>query len=995
MTQTKHKYFLFVLLMFFVASFVGNTWAGYTGKVKGRVFDEKTRAPLVGANVVLEGTYLGAAVDADGYYFILNVPPGTYTVKATMMGYAAMRKVKVVVNVDQTTVVDFPMRQEAVKGQTVTIVAKRPVVQLDVSSSQAIVTGKIAEERPADNLEEVLGAEPGISLRASADGTGLIVRGGELNETDIVIDGLSTRNERTQQPVTAINLTAIKEIEVLTGGFNAEYGNIRSGMVSVTTVEGSLDRYSLNINSRISPPARKHFGPSPFSTDGPFWKVYAGPDAFTGVTEDMVKSGKYPFTFIGWNEVARQFLADPDPNNDMTPQELLEVWKWHHRIRKYADKPDYIFDGSFSGRIPFTPVAFLLSQRYENLQLAYPFSRNNSIASTSLLKLTTHLSSNMKLSFNNAFILMRGVSGGIYEDTNGMITGTRQGTEYAQNALYWRYMWNDASYNPIQTMQYTGGLALNHVLSAKTFYDIRLDFTTYRTKQEPIAQRDTTGIKKIGNKYYDEAPWGYVGSDLKGTVTETYDILGDFLMSGGGRGQDHSRYWGLTLRADLVSQIDKHNQIKTGFTIGYTQLHERREINHTYTTQPYEEAPWKWWYYDKSPIKVGAYVQDKIEFEGMIANVGVRLDYLNMDVKPYNLDPNFIFANLPYTLTHFRAQNNSFSDLTTSGKEYKLYVSPRLGISHPVTATSKIFFNYGHFYQPPIYEHLYTVKPEARNATVPNIGVEWPRTISYELGFEQSIANTFLVHFMGYYKDVSNQLSEQDIVPLDGADVIHTWANNSYADIRGLELKIEKRVGRWWYGWVSVEYMVKSTGYTGLRHIYENRQLANQERERTNQIRGWPAPSVTANLNFRTPADFGPKVLGLRLLGDWHLNILQDWSDGGKELLNPQALLSEQHYADVIDYWNTDLLLEKRIHIGLTRVGFFMQVKNLFNFKGFPNPLYWNKYIDSLHFPWETGDQKGNDKIGEWNKPYIYLGWNTWAQFVNPRDIYFGLRIQF
>ncbi|MDZ7262118.1 MAG: TonB-dependent receptor, partial [candidate division KSB1 bacterium] len=520
-----------------------------------------------------------------------------------------------------------------------------------------------------------------------------------------------------------------------------------------------------------------------------------------------------------------------------------------------------------------------------------------------------------------------------------------------------------------------------------------MEYTNYKTKQEPIALRDTTGIKKIGNRWYDEAPWGYVGSAI-GSIIEKYDILGDFLMSGGGRGQDHSRYWGFGISGNLVSQINKHNQIKTGFTFDYTQFRERREVNHSQTTQPFEEAPWNWWYYNESPIKIGAYIQDKLEYEGMIANIGVRLDYLNPGTNPYNLDPQFIFSELPYTLTNWRSNNNSFSHLTTSETAYKLYWSPRLGISHPVTATSKIFFNYGHFYQPPVMDNLFTVRPYSRGATIPNIKAEWPRTISYEIGLEQSVANDYLIHFMGYYKDVSNQLSQQNIVSMDAENDISTWANNSYADIRGLELKLEKRVGRWWYGWVSVEYMVKSTGYTGLRYIYEDRQKAKQQREQTNQVRGWPVPSVTANLTFKTPATFGPRILGINVLGDWQLNVLQEWSDGGKELLNPEALLSERHYVDVIDWWNTDIHLEKRLRLGATRLGLFMQVKNLFNFKGFPSPLYWNKYVDSLHFPWETGDQKGNDKLGEWKKDYIDLGWNTWAQFINPRDIFFGVRIQ-
>jgi outer membrane receptor protein involved in Fe transport len=978
-------------------------WSAASGKISGRVFDKASDAPLIGANVVLTGTTFGAVTDAEGAYVILNVPPGAYSARATLMGHATLVQTGVTVSVNQTTTLDFAMQQEAITGQTVTVTAVRPPVQLDVSSSQIIITAESIENRPVDNLEEILAAEAGIHLRASTDGTGLLVRGGDLNETDIMVDGLSTRNERTQQPVVALNLTAIKEIEILTGGFAAEYSDIRSGMISIVTNEGSLDRYSLNLDSRLSPAARKHFGPSPYGTDGPFWRVFAGQEAFTGVTDEMVNSGQYPFTFIGWNEVARQLLADSNPGNDMTPQEALEVWKWQHRIRKYADQPDVILDGSFSGHIPGTQVGFLASQRYENLQLAYPFSRNNSLASTSLLNLTSQLSDNIKVTFNNAFILQKGVAGTIYEGSTGMITGSRQGTGYARDAIggdqSYRYMWNDASFNPIVSWQYRGGLTLNHVLSSKTYYDVRLEATQYRIKQEPIALRDTTGKKLIGGKWYDEGPWGYVGSKL-GSITEKYDILNQFLMSGGGRGQDHSNYWGVSLTSNLVSQVNRHNEVKTGFNVDFTRFHERREINHGQTTQPFAEAPWNWWYWNESPVRAGAFLQDKLEYSGMIANLGIRADYMQPGTAPFNLDPAFIFSRLPYTLENFQSSGNSFSGLTTTKKAYKLYLSPRLGISHPVTASSKIFFNYAHLYQPPVTEQLYTVKPYSRSATVPNLAAEWPRTIQFEIGYEQSLGMDYLLHVMGYYKDVANELSVQNIVAIDAENDVSTWANNSYADIRGIELKMEKRTGTWWYGWVQAEYMVKSTGFTGLRYIYEDRQLANEERENTVQQKGYPVPSLTANLTFRTPADFGPAVMGLKPLAEWRLDIFQEWSAGGKELMNPEARLSEQHWADIVDWWNTDLRVEKRFPVAGSRIGFYMQVKNLFNFKESPSPLYWTRYVDSLHFPWETGSQHGNDKLGEYptaknGKDYIDLGWNTWTQFINPRDIYFGLRIQF
>ena len=273
----------------------------------------------------------------------------------------------------------------------------------------------------------------------------------------------------------------------------------------------------------------------------------------------------------------------------------MEIWKWQHRIRNYADKPDYIGDVSISGPVPFTKIAFLLSQRYEDLQLIYPFSRNNSIASTTLLKLTTNITPKIKLSFNNQFMQMLGIAGSIYEGSTGLITGSREGSQYGRDVFFWRYIWNNAAFNPAEVQQYRGGLSLTHVINTKTYYDMRLEYTNYRIVQEPQGTRNPTGIKKIGDKWYDEAPWGYV----RGTsITEKYDILNEFLMSGGGRGQDHSQYHGIRFSTDFVAQLNRHNELKAGLEFDYTSFKERREINNSETSQPYTEAPYNWWYYN-------------------------------------------------------------------------------------------------------------------------------------------------------------------------------------------------------------------------------------------------------------------------------------------------------------------------------------------------------------------------------------------------------------
>lgn len=984
---------LFICLLVLVFSFAENVSGQGVGRITGRIMDQETNQPLVGVNVLLEGTMSGAASDLQGYYYIINIPPGMYTIRASMIGYSTQIVENARVHINETMTLDFNMVTEAIMGEEVIVIAERPAVKLDVSSSRNVLTVETVEASAVNSFEEILQMLPGISLSAGADGSGIIIRGGELNETDIVIDGLSTRDRRTQQPNTTINLTAINEVEILSGGFNAEHGNIRSGMINVVTKEGRLDRYTIAMDMRVSPPQQKHFGPSPYSIDGPFWTVYAGSDAMTGVTEQMVRSGQYPFTFVGWNEISRQRLADGNPETDMTPQELLELWKWQHRNRPYADKPDYVFDATLSGKIPMTSIAFMASQRYEDLQIAYPFSRNNSIASSSLVKVTSRPSDSMKLNINGAYNLQKGVSSGIYSTSYGMISGTRQGTQFARNTYYWTHLWNDAAYNPIETRQYRGGVALNHVLSPSTFYEVMVEYTNYGTKQVPIALRDTSCVKVIGTRCYDEAPFGYVSSDI-GRISEQWDVLGEFLMSGGGRGQDNSKYWGLGLSTFIVSQLNRYNQFQAGIDIEYSEHRERREINHEATSHPYEERPHYWTYYNANPINASAYIQNRLDYRDMIANFGIRVDYMHPQTNALNLDPEFIFEHLPYTLAQFREYGLSYDDLAISKKVYKLYVSPRLGISHPLTRQSKVFFNYGHFYQPPVIDQLYNIKPATRGATIPNIALEWPRTISYEAGFEISPASSYLVTFTGYYKDVTNQLSIQNIVSWDQDNNVTSWANNSYADIRGIELRLQKLYGDWWFGWVALEYSARSVGYTGFRYIYEDPLRAREQRESIAQNRSDPVPAISANLTFRTPEDFGPSIMGFRILGGWRLNIWQQWRDGGKMLMNPLDNFRQHNYAEVIDFINTDINLSKDMNVGTTRIGFYMQMTNLFNYKGIPNPQYWFRYIDSLKFPWLSGDRQGNDKIGEYKKDYIDLGYHTWNQWINPRHISFGLRVQ-
>src|ERR1700690_3138373 len=97
--------------------------AGTTGKVAGKITDAQTGEALIGVNILITGTSLGAASDLEGSYFIINIPPGTYQLKASAVGYTPVVLTEVKVFVDQTTRIDFKLQQQAIEIAGVEVVA--------------------------------------------------------------------------------------------------------------------------------------------------------------------------------------------------------------------------------------------------------------------------------------------------------------------------------------------------------------------------------------------------------------------------------------------------------------------------------------------------------------------------------------------------------------------------------------------------------------------------------------------------------------------------------------------------------------------------------------------------------------------------------------------------------------------------------------------------------------------------------------------------------
>ena len=228
----KRRWLLITLSCLLAA---GGAWAANYGKISGRVVDASTGQPLFGANVVITGTELGAATDINGQYTILQVTPGQYTVRALYMGYQAQELQGVAVRSNRIAEANFKLSQDAIVGETVVIVANRPVVEKDNTATLRTMSDEMIENLPTTTVSDVLRVQPGVVSTG-----GLHLRGGRSGEVTFMVDGVPMTNPLFSEisPSEMISRDAISEMQMISGTYSAEYGNAMSGIVNITTKEG-------------------------------------------------------------------------------------------------------------------------------------------------------------------------------------------------------------------------------------------------------------------------------------------------------------------------------------------------------------------------------------------------------------------------------------------------------------------------------------------------------------------------------------------------------------------------------------------------------------------------------------------------------------------------------------------------------------------------------------------------------------------------------------
>jgi len=783
----------------------GSAFSATTGKIQGTVIDAQTGEPLPGANVVIDGTQRGAVTDGNGYYVILLVEPGEYALTGSMVGYDAQRQTGVRVQSDFTSTIDFSIREASLELGEMVVIAERPAVEPDKTTSKYMMSAEDLAAVPiVRDMGEFLELQAGVSI--DAEGDELMIRGGDREDVAYVIDGVRVSTTDGSGSRTglgrSVNKSAVQELQVITGGYNAEYGNAQGGVVAMVTRDGG-SAYSGLFDYQFIPSGQKHWGANAY--------------------DSALHRGNNKWDDSDWVAQSIEIPADLDGDG------FNDVIQAHRRL-DYTGEMGHRMEGNFSGPLS-NDIVFFLSSRWRKTAAAFPDANQTTpFNSSSTAKLTYSASSSLKLRL-----------GGLYDKRDGTFGGPSAGgkLDLRNNGrnIFMSVANPTGDYQDVDNMYYLG---VTHSLSPKTFYELRLAYSG--------STRDTTNIQP----HFTVAPELTSDRTTDGHYT-IYREVTDW---------DRRSYKRTSLKADLSSQVNKQHFVKTGIEmIRYNNWFQ------SYWSAGPTNRRLEWFGKDfhsssfwpngenkgLNPMDVGIYLQDKIEFEGMIVNAGVRGEAFLQNTWVIDND-NFFGLKAPWN-----GMTRSQLIPQVKGNAIKAF-QPRVGVSHPVTEKSLVRFFYGKFAQRPQFHQLFQnefTSNEGKDGDLNGNGVIDPAerynefndsgsqfgtpylppefTVSFEVGLDWNFVSDYVLGLTTYYKASSDHLrgaSQQFIDPESAQYVtgIQGFAAGDWKDARGFEMNLRKKFSN---------MFSFNLGY--------NLQWADQGRNSATRRDVWPDSQFVAN----------------------------------------------------------------------------------------------------------------------------------------------------
>ena len=713
------------------------TASAQTGKLSGRVTDANGQ-PLIAASVLVVGTTYGAATDVDGVYNVLRIPPGTVSVRVSSIGYQTQVVEGVQIASNTTTELDVVLQDEVVAGEEVVVTAEQPIVDVTQTSTVQTIGRDDIAALPVQELNDVVNLQAGV-----VDGH---FRGGRLGEVQYQVNGVSVNNPYNNSSTVTLDRSVLQEVQVISGTFDAEYGQALSGVVNAVLRTGDANRYEASL------------------------EVFGGDYVSPGNDSTQVR------TFIGGRDSVATvayapYVSDIDPLNRLNAQ------------------------ASLSGPVPFVPgTTFLLNgQRLVNNGLLAGERRFVPTDSSDFERNVFNPSGDgevVPLEYNRRWSYLGKL-------TNTSIPNVQlayQAIGSFQEALgaNYAYRFNPDGVSTQTQVSLVHGADVLHTLSNNVFYELSLrqnyfDYSDYAF--ESLGTLPETGTRV---PLPDDSPYLAGGRPIgsqnyeNGAIIQGYD-LGRFVQ----------RTNAYVAKSAVTAQVTNVHLLKGGVelqtsnvefgTPGSVQALVIDGVQRLGVLRDTLGAQ----VIDFQPVQGAAFVQDRIEWGDLRVRAGLRFEYFDAN------------ATVPSDL---RNPANSIDGAPTSepvDTSPKFAVAPRLGVSFPFLDRASLFFSYGHFYQLPglgtffnnaDYSVLRDLQQgnEGSQGILGNPDLDPEFTAQYEFGFKSQITRDLGLDVSLFYKDIRDLLGVEFIQTYTAAQYAR-WTNVDFGNVRGFTIAVDQR----------------------------------------------------------------------------------------------------------------------------------------------------------------------------------------------------------
>jgi len=1030
------------LLLWAVAAFAQLS----TGKVEGTVRNKETGQPLPGVQVQIVDTRLGNVTNADGYYFILNVPPGRRSIVFTLLGFQKTTIANQLILAGQTTTINSDLSSTVVELLGITVEGQAEVlVPRDQTVSKQRLTAEKLRETPATRLQDMLVLEAGVQVGGDgAMSREVRIRGGRLGEEAMVVDGITVRNY-TANPFRSglgwvweqeeaslaessapleFSTGAVEEVDVLTGGFQAEYGNAQSGIINIVTKEGTANWKG---NSRFTTdqvnPRTSDWGYNQLQTNigGPIpglSNLYINLNGeIQGVADRLPTHADEGFRGINQEFVDRLNHA---VRNDIVLGNMLPVFSLDE-FKKGAEfyssktgKSAALFEpgnpvrvpGNWadrtlaSGKLTFYPrkgLSFLSTYNFSRAQNSYPVRDNGNyfatgIASEKDLPNRTWRTSDGDWQKDGIWYCYIPQSYGRRTRTSNLMLGTNWDFyQKAERNGSLQFRWSRVRVQDITS----SSLKDNYVRSENTtfmgwsMHDIPFEAETFPFEEVQFIRKvkdQTISYKKMvqnfplqgtenARLYYPDGqqPWHrnfFMESPFEANNENDLYWLSYF----------YEREWQNNYKADVDFQLNRRNRAKLG--LQYTDFNNNMYQMHNMSTRRDIGNEFQY-----NPNMMALYIQNRTDLGDFVFDYGIRFDTFNP------------------------VDNWGFRNGDQWGERY--YVkkisewSPRFDVGFPVTDKTQLRFSYGVFTQLPSMSFIFSGENPG--------GLEFSRTDAYEAGLTYLLSTDLVMDMVAYYRDVIGNVASKDffrdyVQYKTGRRVREYqtgYTNQDNGNIKGLDFTLRKRFSKnFSYNVMYTLGFSRTTGSryntTGYWNLFIDPSTGEEYRppDEIRPIEGDVTHKMSANINYLFPEDFKSGTMANKILKNvrayavfalqsgapayqrlvygglstYHLNAAEDMS--WLSFRDGRPIGGVNYFRGRWNY-NLDLRLSKSFNIrGSKRIDFFGEVFNALNNK-LPTPYPSGQtYQGYFRGPMGGVDTKWDDSFDVVKKAWFQCDFN-------------------